>query len=93
MEIAVETLAAALLGLFTAGYLMLGGAGLVAGFLLGEPAAVAVGLTAEAVLGASMPFALKLMPLYLAVAGAVAGPYLLGREARRRRGGRPEGSR
>ncbi|CAL9457758.1 DUF5957 family protein [Streptomyces atacamensis] len=68
-------------------------AGLVAGFLLGELAAVAIGLTAEAVLGASMPFALKLMPLYLAVAGAVAGPYLLGREARRRRGGRPEGSR
>ncbi|MFP8885680.1 DUF5957 family protein [Streptomyces mangrovi] len=72
-------------------------AGAVAGFLLGELAAVAIGLTTEAVLGASMPFALKLTPLYLAVAGAVAGPYLLGREARRRREGRreerPEGSR
>ncbi|MGY1452386.1 DUF5957 family protein [Streptomyces sp. SS8] len=72
-------------------------AGAFAGFLLGELVAVAIGLTAEAVLGASMPLALKLMPLYLAVAGAVAGPYLLGREARRRREGgreeRPEESR
>ncbi|MFH0243687.1 DUF5957 family protein [Streptomyces sp. HK10] len=61
-------------------------AGIVAGFLLGELAAVATGLATEVVLGASMPFALKLMPLYLAVAGAVAGPYLLGRGAGQREG-------
>jgi hypothetical protein len=62
-------------------------AGIVCGFLLGELVAVAIGFTAEAVLGASMPLALKLMPLYLAAAGAVAGPYLAGRAAGRERGG------
>jgi len=57
--------------------------GIVCGFLLGELVAVAAGITAEAVLDVPMPFVLKLMPLYLAVAGAVAGPYLVHRGAHR----------
>ncbi|GAA2428043.1 DUF5957 family protein [Streptomyces macrosporus] len=57
--------------------------GIVCGFVLGELITVAVGVTAELVLDASMPLALKLLPFHLAVVGAVAGPFLL----RRGRGG------
>ncbi|MGW0732543.1 DUF5957 family protein [Streptomyces sp. NPDC002851] len=58
--------------------------GLVGGFVAGELVAVAIGVTAHAAFGADMPFVLKLMPLYLALAGAVAVPLFVARSARAR---------
>lgn len=62
--------------------------GIVCGFLLGEVVAVALGFTAEVVLDASMPLALKPMPFYLAAAGAVVGPRLVRRGHHERGGSR-----
>ncbi|MFC7302622.1 DUF5957 family protein [Streptomyces monticola] len=53
--------------------------GLVGGFVVGEMVAAAIGVTAHLAFDADMPFALKLMPLYLALAGAVAAPWVLAR--------------
>lgn len=58
-------------------------AGLVGGFVAGELVAAAIGVTAHLAFDADMPFALKLMPVYLALAGAVGTPLVLARRASR----------
>ncbi|MDI3422330.1 DUF5957 family protein [Streptomyces luteolus] len=55
--------------------------GLFGGFFAGELVAAAIGATARLAFDADMPFALKLMPLYLAVAGAIGTPLVLTRRA------------
>ncbi|MDI3386417.1 DUF5957 family protein [Streptomyces sp. B-S-A8] len=66
--------------------------GLFGGFFAGELVAVVIGAAAHLVFDADLPFALKLMPLYLAVAGAIGTPLVLSRRAGASRPGRAPGS-